>query len=639
MEYKIDSITIKNFKFFYGNEESEESNKLVLGRKNLLLYGENGSGKSSIYWALYTMLQSSIKADDNEVIKYFEPNNPENLRNRFADDAEMSGISVCFSDDRNRQQVREISNINVNTVGEPFTIKTLLSSDFINYKYLAKIYDFRNSQNGDLFPLFERDLFQQIDLGEEYKDEKEVQHRDKTLASDWWDRILATPDELPYNKKVVSVSSEEYKRFKNIILPRFCELLKRYLNTITEKANIYLEEDFHCPFRLKFDFRKLVCDYNKSIGARAKDSKLHNPQILFDLIYIHGLLDETRSKVTKPHTFLNEAKLTAVALSIRLAMLDEKLKNSGGGKMLVLDDLLVSLDMSNRDVVLDIILKKAADFQLLILTHDRAFYNIAKLRIANTNSDSWVFKELYHKLCSDTDIPTPVIINPSSYLSCAQKYLKLFDYPASANYLRKECERVLCYLLPQNETIYISDTEGSKPATLEQLIKSFEKFCKQIGLDYSPYKKLIEYKNTLLNPLSHDNIESPIYRQELQSILGILERLNKLEKILIASVDNDDYLNIKIEDSEHVNWLYKLLLKENYICIKDTSEIIFYFNNPLILFQWRQNSDIGELLNHTKELQKGYNNICHRLKINDVKPELKDILYLSSGRSVVDLLR
>ena len=58
---KIKSITLRNFKYFYGKETEQPQNKIELDKQNLLLYGENGSGKSSIYWALYTFLQSSIK--------------------------------------------------------------------------------------------------------------------------------------------------------------------------------------------------------------------------------------------------------------------------------------------------------------------------------------------------------------------------------------------------------------------------------------------------------------------------------------------------------------------------------------------------------------------------------------------------
>ena len=55
--YRIDKLEIKNFNFF------DEAEALNFDGKNILLYGENGSGKSTIYWALYTLLQSSKKDD------------------------------------------------------------------------------------------------------------------------------------------------------------------------------------------------------------------------------------------------------------------------------------------------------------------------------------------------------------------------------------------------------------------------------------------------------------------------------------------------------------------------------------------------------------------------------------------------
>jgi len=58
---KIDKIKLTNYKFF--NEEFE----LPVDGKNILLYGENGSGKSSIYKALE--LLSAKKLSENELSK------------------------------------------------------------------------------------------------------------------------------------------------------------------------------------------------------------------------------------------------------------------------------------------------------------------------------------------------------------------------------------------------------------------------------------------------------------------------------------------------------------------------------------------------------------------------------------------
>ena len=62
----ITKIEIEGFKAFPKNF------KLDLGiGKNLLIYGENGSGKSSLYYALHVLLQSVFK--DDKGAKYFKP--------------------------------------------------------------------------------------------------------------------------------------------------------------------------------------------------------------------------------------------------------------------------------------------------------------------------------------------------------------------------------------------------------------------------------------------------------------------------------------------------------------------------------------------------------------------------------------
>ncbi|MCO6468677.1 MAG: AAA family ATPase [Bacteroidota bacterium] len=62
---KIKKVEIRDYKVFYGlNEFNVEG-------KNLFIYGENRSGKSTIYRALYTLLESAFKKNEFEVEKYF----------------------------------------------------------------------------------------------------------------------------------------------------------------------------------------------------------------------------------------------------------------------------------------------------------------------------------------------------------------------------------------------------------------------------------------------------------------------------------------------------------------------------------------------------------------------------------------
>lgn len=641
---RIQSITLRNFKFFYGTEEEQKQNKIELNQNNLLLYGENGSGKSSIYWALYTFLQS-CKKKDIDIIKYFDATHPQNLRNRFANDTDSSAIILEIVS-ATGTITKEISNLKLETNQTTDTTvdKIIAGSDFINYKYLSKLYDFRNSEEIDLFEWFEREVLMFIDFEESYTDHN-GNLSTSTLASDWWKFICEAPKTLPKNKTNINTPNQgsvQYKRYTEETIPKFTAYLKRFLTSITLKANKYLAEEFKEVFEVDFDVSQITCEFNKKLSTRARDGKVHFPKIPLKIKFNHSELPDVKKGIGKPHTFLNEARLTAIALAIRLAMLDERLYDENSASLLVLDDLLLSLDMNHRDKVLDIVLKKVDEYQILILTHDRAFYNLCKRRIENRTKESdpfkWEFKEMYQSTIKDSDIPCPFIPEKKNYLDLAKKYLYEFDYPACANYLRKESERVLKSLLPLNKTIYIKDDEGSKPLQLDNLIANFRELFIQIGGDFKPFEKLKEHKDLLMNPLSHDNISTPIYKQELMNSIAIIEKLNLLDiKIFETDSDNSKPLILKETDYNTQDWEYTFFLKENLRIIKDLNGK-WLFTNPKCLFDRKNkpSEKISCILNYNGKLNRMYSGIRFNLGIktddNDNIKNFKDILYIEETK-------
>lgn len=640
---RIQSITLRNFKFFYGTETEQEQNKIDLNQNNLLLYGENGSGKSSIYWALYTFLQSCLKTDA-QITKYFDPTDPQNLRNRFSNDTDDSAIILEIVNESGTI-TKEISNkrLETNTTADSTINRITAGSDFINYKYLSKLYDFRNSKDIDLFNWFEREVLMFIDFEESYTDHQ-GNLSVSTLASDWWKFILEAPETLPKNKRKANTpnqSSEAYVRYTQTTIPKFIELLCTFLNKIKEEANRYLKEEFNEGFKIDFNTESISCQYNKTIRGKTRDGLLHQPKIPLKVIFDHEGLDEIKKEIGKPHTFLNEARLTAIALAIRLAMLEERLYDENSASLLVLDDLLLSLDMSHRDKVLDIILKKVDEYQIFILTHDRAFYSLCKRRIENNlkidNTYNWEFKEMYQD-STKTGIPCPFIPEKKSYLDLAKKYLKEFDYPASANYIRKESERVLKYILPESKTIKIKDgddDEGSALLNLDGLISNFIRYFGDLGGNLIPYEKFKEHKDLLMNPLSHDNISSPIYRQEILSAIKIIESLNRLElKLKEPDPNNEHPLILSEIDSEGKDWVYTFYLKDNLRLIKDLNGT-WLINNPQCQFISRQNTTDALALEtfpspYNAKLNSGYTTIRHVLGIRteetDNKKNIIDIV-------------
>ena len=139
---RIKEIQVKNFKAF------QDEQPFKINGKNVLVYGNNGSGKSSLFWALYTLLQSSTKADTG-VQKYFKKyldsdiSTHQTLKNVFVDENEDSYIKLTAIDTvTGREDIYTISHDTINTNNDDDTLiqELNLASDFINYKLLHNFY-------------------------------------------------------------------------------------------------------------------------------------------------------------------------------------------------------------------------------------------------------------------------------------------------------------------------------------------------------------------------------------------------------------------------------------------------------------------------------------------------------------------
>jgi AAA15 family ATPase/GTPase len=140
---KIKVIEINNYKAFYGKQ------KINVGGKNLFIYGENGSGKSSLYYALKDFFQSSI--EDIDLTE---------LENIFITDTKKgsSYIKVTFNPDsegKNRSQHFQLTTTTKDTGSDADTSirdANKLKS-FLTYKHLLEIHHIQKGRQIDLFNL------------------------------------------------------------------------------------------------------------------------------------------------------------------------------------------------------------------------------------------------------------------------------------------------------------------------------------------------------------------------------------------------------------------------------------------------------------------------------------------------------
>jgi len=507
---KIKQIKLKHFKFFYGEVTID------LDRHNTLIFGENGSGKSSLYWALYTFLQSIFKADATKVQKYFNPRHEENLRNRFAPDEDESYIKLVFEDDQQSITEKTISNSVVNTKTGNLIKQATQGSELVNYKLLSKVHDFKNPSQIDLFPLMDKDTLMFINFREVL-----VRHDGDSAtanAQDWWEYIK--PGMHPRGK----MHEQPYKTFAAAVA-KFNSELKFYFESIVESVNEYLVK-FKQPFTVSFDFKDCTYDAFVAGSTTKRNHKTIAPKVYVHAKFNHTQLAEEKRQVTRPHTFLNEAKLTAIALSIRFAMLDQKLSGVAAAdtpKFLILDDLLISLDMSNRERVLDIILSEFSEYQLIILTHDRNFFELLRHRINRFGQKNWRYIEMYE--CEKDGIPQPLIKFSDTYLDKAEKYFLLKEYEIAGNFLRKEAEAFCKEFLPKKYHY----TKEYNLHDLNGLITQCKKFAENSGLDIALFEALDSHRKFVLNPTSHDSYDVPKFNSEIGDCLNTLRALRQIK--------------------------------------------------------------------------------------------------------------
>lgn len=550
--WKLSKLYIQNFKFF------KEPFTLNVNEKNLLLYGENGSGKSSIYWSLYTFFQSVYKEPTpDKALKYFIANNSENLRNKFSNHDEYSGIRVTFSEN-GRDYTFEDSSERCNTHcdGDDFMKITSAASDFMNYKFLSTIFDFKNSEIPEIFHIFEKEVLPSLIFSPSPRFVHIDGTRPNELQDDadyWWKYLKNIYTSLPKgrNPKYILVTSPEMVRYKQL-LEEFNQQFELYLNKLKYSTNIKLQNEFGVNASIDFEYKGISIQKITPTVEYNFSSRIVPPQLYIKANFEHENIDAARREIIHPRSFFNEAKLTSISLAIRMSIAEMKINADNlGANILLIDDLLISLDMSNRMVVVDYLLKLTQRYQLFILTHDKAFYNLIKLRIETNNiSDDWTFYQLYAIENTKKNFPCPLLLPSESLLDEARGYFASCKYAACANTLRRDTESLLKTLLPY-DIIHPNDSET--PITLSQMINETYNYFKEINLDVKLLKNLHFYREHLMNPMSHGDTRTEIYKYELQQIIIDLIEIHSIilnYKIPLDYCNNRKEYRIKMSNDE-----------------------------------------------------------------------------------------
>lgn len=637
--HKINKLTIQNFKFFY------EKYDIDFNCKHQLIYGENGSGKSSMFWALFTFFQSTIKDTPQQVQKYFRDYSidQESLKNRYATNDAESLIEIEFKDDNESILSHKISHRTVNTQGDNFMKELVFSSDFIDYKTIINFYNFTNKDNLDIFPYMERNLFAFINL------------RTGILNTDgdFVDSNLKTYWE--YIKKGIhfkKMSDPIYNSFQSI-LKSFNNELKNYLSDIESLINKYLTEKFKHHFEIYFVYSDATFnDFNEHNKGRNK--KIIVPKILLKVKLLDENIPEENRTIDRADTFLNEAKLTSIALAMRFAILDEKYIPEFP-KVLILDDLLLSLDMGNRETVLNIILDTyTKNYQIIFLTHDRLFYDLTMKQIEGklgNNQKDWEFKEMY-AVKDRTGKPIPTILSYKDNLTKALYYFtnpRNLDYGACGNYQRTVLEEILKTFIPKEHLVNSNGTTlEDKQKTLGTLIETAERYFKKISFDTTNLVKLSTYSQRFLNPSSHHSPYTNFFKNELNDVFRIIDELKSYKNEII--IDHREIISFTIygDSDNKIRFTAKC---SNDIRLYKQGKESFYLPEIKYSFEmhtFQKNNDVAQPYNRDKDndltIEELYDNVLNAARKNYPEMNLQksandifDIICNEQGESLNEI--
>jgi len=536
---RIKEIKILNFKAF----QDEQSFKIE--GKNVLVYGNNGSGKSSFFWALYTLLQSSIK-EDTDIQKYFknyldsDKGTHQTLKNVFMDPNTDAHVKLTSIDtDSGKEDIFTISHniINTNDVAEPLIQELNLASDFINYKLLHNFYRASHKQEVNLWPVFERDIFPFLTEG----------------TKNWLDDIIKkTTTDVPRSPRG-NVATRSRKTRYILELDNLNIKIQQLLTEITNNANEFIKEHFfenkdvirvNLSFENKFKFENVRYDLWGENREGHRWDRLH---IKLSVEIYEATPIPNWKKIERVQSFLNEAQLTRIAIGIRIGALRTRPLAAAKFKILVLDDMLISLDLSNRLDVVRLVLNKEDKpslrffdgFQKIILTHDKGFFNLIR---RNTSEEDWVY---YNFTKDERDSSAPKIKEDLTPLQKAIKYFAEDEFENSGNELRKEAEAILAeYLDPDMRKL-----NGEFESLSTKLEKAFNTIVSQ---------RLQSFKQTFLSDIEISDLKKikTDYEADQHLSTGDKRKLDTLKlrmfDFLIEFNENRNRKELLIRDAKDI---------------------------------------------------------------------------------------
>lgn len=515
---RVAKIVLSDYRAFPADQTYEFN--LGTEGKNLLLFGENGSGKTSLFHALRNLFSMSApeepyaghrhvftRGTEGAIVVVLTGIPPDDLRWQFGEEHPSTFTSASSFRSLARRSV------------------------FLDYKTLLKTNVLcEELDHVDVFWLLIDVLLRNYELPD-----------GKTVGDRWCELCTFRPrireghdsDATEEDSDWLSAEQQVNEQAKS-----FSEMLNGVLNGsqagVVAKANEFLRcltmaDMCVCggqPMESEpFSIALRVGD----LKVKVADAQAIRPPHLFDGADIMLTARYGGHTVAHPAAFLNEARLSAIALSLFLAstvLTTPTSSVAGCTPLLVLDDPLIGLDHAHRLPLLKIL--KSSDFahwQVILMTYDRVWFELAKDHLP---PEAWHSQRLTAKLMPE-GWERPVLLDDHDHLEEAWGHVQAGDYAAAAVYLRTAFEAILqgfCehrqLAVPFRRDARDYTTEDYWPLVQGFLLKKGHRLVNEMLAE-----EIKVCRRYVLNPLCHNDPGRP-NREEVRSAYSAIRRLRTL---------------------------------------------------------------------------------------------------------------
>jgi len=494
---KINSLELENFKF-------HKELSFDIKNQNCIIYGENGTGKSSIYWSLVSV----FKKDLVEISDF---------KNRdMSSDDESKVVIKLDNEELNLVDINPLVESNQTTI---FFAHQDMLEEFLVYS--NNFFDILNNKIKKYFTRVDNFSSQLDNFNNEVDD---TNHKEKIAL-----RVKLT---------------EEYAKFLNQLLLRANDIIN---NHFSENFTINFNYDWGQIDFSRIDYKFispiiiLKIENQASLKLQFNEAKLK----LVSIALFFALIKLEENEENPLKLLVLDDFLTSLDMANRKLIVQYILDNFGDYQKIILThniqfyNLIIRLlDIKNEKELWDIkrlFLSKISDDSISEIRTEKSFLDQAKDRLENGDLQSSgnflrkEFERIVHEFemllelgkVEDMSNILDILKNPKIYYAKPNETFTSFI---------STLERILNYPISDNEKLskIIEQINKIKDCKIElgRAETLADGTIQQHSLLLS-LQKTNFYNGIILNPLSHDDTEIEAYRKECINIIELLSNLNK----------------------------------------------------------------------------------------------------------------